>query len=221
MSNENPLRNNALTPQRLVMVRNECFYCGHIEDVKQTMIEHLFGIRHCSHHSILAYRDCKAYLHENKLVDINDIKNEEPYKRFVNVFKDKKFSIIRSNGNVDDGWQLKEDSFIDKAFLSCKDGYWYISLCKYAGKDIITKGFKISDFNDERLMKLNKDIYPANFIDLQKDLMHFLEKGVYKRFYESHKNVMNQDNDNTVLDEPFIKKVTFNGKQVRVAVFDK
>lgn len=220
MANENPYR-NVISPRRLVMVRDECFYCGNNEDVKHTCVEYLLGIKHCQSHSYQAIRDCKAYLHENKLVDMNDIKNEPVFKNFINVFKDKKFHIIRSNGNVDDGWSLKEDAFHDKAFIMNKDGYWYLPLCKYTDKDIITKGFKITDFDNSKLVELNKDIYPSNFVELQRDIIHFLEKGIYKKYYELQKKEMCEENDKEYPDENFIKKIDFQGRQVRVAIFEK
>jgi hypothetical protein len=119
---ENPSY-SCLKPKSLVMTPISCFYCGASDTVSFETIDYLFGLKACALHKAAAIRDCKAYLHEEKMVRFKDVLDHPVIGPFINALKGIQFPVLRSSGEFQDGWTL--DMITQSSIRYC-DGEWRI-----------------------------------------------------------------------------------------------
>ncbi len=119
---ENPSY-SCLKPRSLVMTTMNCFYCGASDTVSFETIEYLFGVKACALHKSAAIRDCKAYLHEEKIVRFEDVLDHPVIGPFLDSLKKIQFPVLRSSGEFQNGWILGSDN--NSSIRYC-DGEWRI-----------------------------------------------------------------------------------------------
>jgi len=160
-----------LTPQRLVMTTSACFYCGAVQ-AKWTVIEYLFGLNACSSHAAAALRDCRAYMHEKKMVKFSDAYKHPILGSFLKMLKDVLFPVLRSSGDLQEGWSLNTFD----TFIMHTDGEWMVPVHRVVnGEETFTKYTPI--FN----LKL-AGIFDASLID---ETVFCLIDGIYTKEYET------------------------------------
>ena len=183
---------HSIAPHSLTMTFRTCDYCGQ-EETRVYAVHHNIGIKSCDEHYKLAKRDCNAYLHSTKRVRLLE-KNSD-----INKFRCKMqgtFSVKRSSGILEDGWQLREEGFVDPLYIAKVDGDWTFPCCMPIKG--ITKQVSFKDMTH---------ILEQTYID---SILDVLEKGVYMKDYiasgvqEKH-------------EEPvFVKTVLVDGVEVRI-----
>jgi hypothetical protein len=183
---------HSIAPHSLSMTFHTCDYCGQ-EETRVYAVHHNIGIKSCDEHYKLAKRDCNAYLHSTNRVRLLE-KNSD-----INKFRFKMqgtFSVKRSSGILEDGWQLREEGFIDPLYIAKVDGDWTFPCCMPIKG--ITKQVSFKDMTH---------ILEQTYID---SILDVLEKGVYMKDYiasgvqEKH-------------EEPvFVKTVLVDGVEVRI-----
>ena len=109
---EDPMRNNCLEPQSLVMTRSECFYCFGEEGSACYTISYNFGIKSCDLHYAASVRDCKAYIHRKRIIPLLIASKNIQLKPFFDILADG-FPVLRSSGAIDDGWIIHIGNFYD------------------------------------------------------------------------------------------------------------
>lgn len=114
-----------MLPHNLVLTYMRCDYCEK-EDTKCCIIYDNFGIKTCDDHYELGKRDCKYYLQSNDMIHLQDV------QQLVDALP-KSFPILRSSGEMQDGWSLDfDDPYLRKIY-----GNWHIpcvNLTKYLTK---------------------------------------------------------------------------------------
>lgn len=208
---EDPIRNNCLEPQSLIMTRSECSYCFGPEGEKTHTIIYCFGIRSCNVHYPMSIRDCNAYLHREHIVSLVDAIKMPIFKNFFDIIKNG-FLVKRSNGIIESGWSIMNDMIqCDPYHLLRKDGdTWIISVYKKT-EDLI-KQIPLS----ELLIPENLTIFPDNFEKEYNIFVSEIDKGIYREDSLQHDALINRDNETTVKDIPEIKLVTINNVPVRI-----
>jgi len=206
---EDPIRNRCLLPQSLVMVPSECFYCFATDGKKTRTIYHCFGILACDEHYAASVRDCNAYLHRERMVDIKDLSNVE------NLFTilDNGFYVPRTSGAIENGWILDKGEG-DKRYImfDTDTKEWTIPVLR-VGKNLV-KRITLSQL----LTKENIDSLDSSFQDTVKQLVIALEKGVYAEDNAQHEALIIRENETSVKDLSQIYSVMVNGVVTRILI---
>jgi len=163
---------NTIEPCRLVMRPLCCFYCGTTspDNLKETRIERLFGLRHCVDHSADASRDCNAYMHKRKIVRMADVRLYPALNAFVTLLETSPFLVRRTSGAAEAGWKPNFGTYMKSEFITCLCGIWSIPLIK---DENAMKSVPLSDFADPELAD------PAVFAEPLLVLIKALDDGVY------------------------------------------
>lgn len=206
---------NTLVPQSLVLRRCECFYCG-AEDTGVVVIEHLFGMKVCDTHRINAKRDCKAYLHRENLVRVNDAFRTPALKCFLDILVAHPFiAVQRTNGDIEYDWCFREGHFYDPAFLSrSAEGKWSVPThCRRTNQN---KNVPIINFlRPEINGKMN---LPDNWQAVIEDAIDTLVNGVYKADAEAYDYARNHDESEKIVETEGVATVIYEGRVERVFV---
>jgi hypothetical protein len=151
-------------PRPLVCIHMSCNYCGFIGDgINLQFINYHFGIKHCKNISCYekAKRDCADFMKMNDSLLME--------KNLIEKFDllNKKFEVIRSNGDIDNNWEIFLSEILDYAEFFKHNNEWNIKLIKFnENRDsAITKMVPISsiDFPNELTEKLFEyENYPNN-----------------------------------------------------------
>jgi hypothetical protein len=152
-------------PNSLVCIHMSCNYCGFIgESINLQFISFNFGIKHCKNRSCCAKakRDCADFLKENNVLFIE--------KKLIEKYdlNNKKYEIIRSNGDIDNNWEIYYSEVLNYSEFFKRDNEWHIKLIKYdldKFDSAITKNVPVSSINFpiELINKLNEyENYPNN-----------------------------------------------------------
>ena len=206
--------NQSLSCCNLVMTKNECFYCyKEHEELKQFTITYLYGVKACPEHYNCAIRDIRAEMHTKNIANIEDaIKNEKIAKFFD--FLGKSFKIIRSNGDIEDKWNIFDDYIIPSCIYK-DDGSWYICISKNVYDGLITKSFNIKSFLNPKLDYTSR--YNGNFTEVVNEVCSELDKGIYLHEYTTRPPPTNYDSN-----YHFINEAIFNNNDiVRIVNLDK
>lgn len=198
----------ALEPRRLVMTTSHCFYCDKYDEDNMDwyLVDILFGIKCCKEHKILAERDCKAYMHLNKMVHMNNALENPQIKKFIEYLGND-IQIKRTNGSIDNGWTIKKSDFDSIASLSVyKDKGWSVTMEKVINGDLTNKRVTFSSLLDPEL-KYSKD---NEFTMLYHSAMSELDHGLYIEHY------LTQPKTQEFLDGDYITTIEVDGKKVRV-----
>ena len=189
------MRNNCLEPRSLVMTRSECFYCFGEEGLYCGQVFYNFGIRSCDNHYKAAVRDCRAYMHREKIVHIADVLDHP----FIEALK-RGFSVLRSSGVQEDGWSLNVGTY-DPEVLAYRDG-WIISV----KNGDLSKRIYVSELRTAEL-----ETAYCDFIDL-------LDKGIYKADSDIYESLVDRGKSTTVEDIPGLSYTIVDG--IRCAYLD-
>jgi hypothetical protein len=151
-------------PKSLICIHMSCNYCGYVGDrICLQFINFNFGIKHCRNQlcSNKAKRDCADFLRENNVLFID--------KDLIEKYdlNNKKYEIIRSNGDIDNNWEIYYSEVLNYSEFFKHNNEWHIKLMKYnENRDsAITKMVSVSsiDFPIELINKLNEyENYPNN-----------------------------------------------------------
>lgn len=197
-----------LAPRSLVMTRSACFYCG-APDTGWEEIEYLFGLKCCSLHETAAFRDCRAYLHEKKMVMFDDAYKHPILGAFLQMLKGVSFPVLRSSGELQTGWTLNDNTFTKDTFIlyDTSVGDWVVPVRREVeGQDIITKYTPIYN------LKM-ADMFDTSLID---ETVFCLIDGVYTKEYEEVWALRQGGDSSRFPDIPGVVEVMYNGQIRRV-----
>jgi hypothetical protein len=209
---EDPIRNNCLEPQSLIMTRSECFYCFGPEGERTHTIIHCFGIKSCNVHYPMSIRDCNAYLHREHMVSLYDAVKMPIFKNFFDIIKNG-FVVKRSNGIIETGWSIMIDNNQCEQYhhiIRKNADNWIIPV--YKKKEDLIKRIALS----ELLIPENLKILPDNFEKEYNIFVSEIDKGIYREDSLQYDNFINRDNETTVKDIPEIKLVSIHNVPVRI-----
>ena len=166
---ENPSY-NSLVPRNLIMTTTSCFYCG-APDAMIRETERLFGLKHCPMHKNAAIRDCRAYLHTNKMVRMKDAFAHPIIGQLMTYIKELSgFPVLRSSGIYQEGWILNTNQIMYPTNLVCTDDWMipvinvkentmkYISICSFK-----TTHPELTESIDKAIFCLIDGIYSKEF----------------------------------------------------------
>lgn len=165
----------AVKPYRHVLRPVECAYCGldDYDQIDQTMIEYLFGIRHCAAHGAAAKRDCNAFLHEVGKVPMRAIESL-PALKSLHDLSHTNFTITRSSGERQSGWSINYGS-LDYPVYMIRDGTdWVIPMINHEVN--LMKNVRINSLQE--MHPTLAEAYAA------------LDAGVYRTDYESRNTLL-------------------------------
>jgi hypothetical protein len=175
---EDPLQ-NCIVPHSLCMRPCICEYC--YKPVKHhVLIEYLFGILACDEHHEWALRDCKAYMHENGIVRLNDARTIAGISECLSYVKemDGRIPVRRTSGAMEYTWRMIDD-WHEYSTLVCVEGKWSIHL----RNDQFRKHVPLTEF-------LRDDIapsFPEGFPQSIDRAIRVLEEGVYRNEHAKQK----------------------------------
>lgn len=190
------------------MTRDSCFYCG-ADEPGWVQIQRLFGLKACDLHEAVAIRDCRAYLHEKKMVRFADAYRHPILGKFLLMLKDVSFPVLRSSGELQSCWTLNDKTCdMDTCIAyNANDGDWSIPVKRFVeGEGTITKYTPI--FN----LKM-ANMFSADLID---ETVFCLVDGVYTKEYEKVQALLRGEKPVTLPEHPDMVEVMYEGREVRV-----
>jgi hypothetical protein len=181
------------------MTRNACFYCG--QDSRSIVaVGDSCGIKTCDQHKGWATRDCNAWLTKQGLVRLSDCRKHPEIRPLMDELA-AGFSVLRTSGLMDEGWNLQiVTTFHYVPLLRLIEGEWHIPCCKYENDKLVP----LRNFNTTDTMKncvsravtaLNAGIYTADYMDH----MEYFQNGPDK-----------------IEETPGVTTVLYEGREVRV-----
>ena len=191
LSMENPAF-SCLVPRSLVMTTVNCFYCGHSES-RFIQINHLIGLKACELHRQSAERDCKAYMHEQKMVRFEDAYEHPVLGRFLTVLRElQSFPVIRSSGEIQPGWKFKNDTYGDDTCIAADASEWKVPVrLPNPVRESLTDIQKFTPIANFLLPQIYQQIQglPDDFEALIKQTLFCLIDGIYTKEYEEVKAI--------------------------------
>ena len=204
---------NTLVPTSLIMRRCECFYCG-AEDTSVVLVDWRFGMKVCRVHRLNAERDCKAYLHRQNFVRIEDAFKIPLLKRFLDVLAAHPLlRVERSNGTIEDDWSLRIGSPMESAFFSKAERWGVPMYCKRIN---MNKTVPIINFLRPELT--TGMVLPADWHDIIEEVIDCLVNGVYKAEAEAYDYARNHDDSETIVETAGVATVIYEDREERVFV---
>ncbi len=188
-------------PRSLVMRHQCCDYCRTV-NVNHITIKHLFGIMACDEHKPLAKRDIKAWLGRHGMVKLKDAQKNPELEKFLNVldgFKESGFQVIRSNGDLDNGWVLHSHRVWDPFFFSKHEDRWTFPAETLDGK--LVKGVELQDYLRDDLAAH----FPEGFKKIVQGAIDSLNAGLYNEEVRMWDELAREPNDGHVPDHPMIR----------------
>ena len=203
---EDPVK-SCLIPRRLVMTYDNCFYCGE-SDADWEECYKFFGLKHCDKHKAAAIRDCKAYLHKEKMVNFKHAYAHPILGEFLRSLGEKTFPVRRSNGEMQDGWKLQKKSFDGEKLCMCLEGAWMVPVecINVDTLDVITKYTPIDNF---------RTIMPPDLVD---KVLFTLIDGIYSKEYEEVSRFHMNGTQETVPELPGVTNILVDGEEHRVLI---
>ena len=183
---------NSIVPHSIVMTYARCDYCGQ-EDTRYNGVHDKIGIKSCDDHYKLAKRDCNAYLHSTNRVRLLE---KHPVINKFRVRMQGTFAVKRTSGLIQDGWQLREEGFVDPVYITKVGGDWTFPC--YMPDENMSKYVAF---------KYMTHILEQSYID---SIIDVLEKGIYMKDY------LASGVQETHEEPPFIKTALLNGEVVRM-----
>uniref|UniRef100_A0A6C0GZ85 Uncharacterized protein n=1 Tax=viral metagenome TaxID=1070528 RepID=A0A6C0GZ85_9ZZZZ len=193
--------NNSIYPRNLVMSPIGCFYCKSENEVKLFLIDYLFGLKACKDHYENADNDCKIYMNQNKIVLFHDALHNQTIKKLLDYLENE-FSIIRSNGNIDNGWKILKSKYycfssitdyssnITNSNNTIHNSEWCIKIEKDNENESIVKHITLLSLLDNKL-----DYYKdEEFVNILNKSIQILDNGIYKEYLNTKlsKNIIIQ-----------------------------
>jgi hypothetical protein len=128
-----------------------------------------------------AIRDCNAYLHRTKSVNIRDAMKNPVISRVLNVLQSG-ISIMRSNGKIQGGWKLNVSSTIEQQYMCYVENEWSVPLC--TENEELNKNITLVSFMSPIIKEANT--FPVDFNEYIKSAIKVLDEGIYKEDYKEH-----------------------------------
>jgi len=128
------------------------------DDIYQTEVFYLLGIRHCSAHKADAVRDCNAYKHHEHLVDMRDVRDHPVLTDLFDALDTGIIPIRRSSGTLEIGWKPNYGYKTEEQFLKkCPERGWMIPMTN----GTLIKSVPLSYFAESRsaIEALDSGIY--------------------------------------------------------------
>jgi len=194
------------------MRKSACFYCG-AEYTGDYRIKWTFGIRYCAEHKSWATRDCRAYMHENKVVKVKDaLQDPRLLPLLEHLLQD--VHILRTNGVLEGGWKLNQGTVCDPTYIAYVQDKWSIPMTVPTGD--IHKNVYIPAFLNPAVIAANTG-FPPDMADHITSAITILTEGLYKADYIQHSCLLSPGSATTVEELPQVKLFQrTNGQQVRV-----
>jgi len=204
---------NTLIPESLIMRRCECFYCG-AEDVGVVLVDWRFGMKVCKIHRPNAERDCRAYLHRQNFVRIEDAMEIPALKTFLDILAaHPRLRVERTNGTIDEDWSLRIGCPMEPAFFS-KGERWGIPMyCKRINQN---KTVPIINFLRPELT--TGMVLPADWAAIIDKVLDVLADGVYKAEAEAYDYARNHDESETIAETAGVATIIYEGREERVFI---
>jgi len=204
---------NTLIPTSLVMRQCVCFYCG-AEDSGAVLVDWRFGMKVCEIHRPNAERDCRAYLHGQNFVRIEDAKAFPPLKKFLDILvAHPLLRVERTNGSIENDWSLRMGNYIEPAFFSKSDRWGVPMYCKRIN---MNKTVPIINFlRPELIIGM---LLPADWSAIVEDVIDCLENGVYKADAEAYDYARNHDESEKIVETEGVATVIYEGRLERVYI---
>lgn len=201
----------ALEPVRLTMRKMECMYCFK-EDTHTVLIEYLFGMKTCAEHKPNAERDCKAYMHKQKIVRIRDARRHPVLGRFLSMLDELgTFSVERSDLTIHPGWRvIQDDEYWDPVFIK-HDVSWSIPTFIKEGSSRITKQVPIINFLNPAIHVASSELRTC--ID---EVLDCLNDGIYKAEADEFQKAKEQDRVGAVAEIEGVQTIFYEGQATRV-----
>jgi len=201
----------ALEPVRLTMRKMECMYCFK-EDTHTVLIEYLFGMKTCDEHLTNAERDCKAYMHRQKMVRISDAQEHPVLGRFLSMLDELgTFCVERSDLTIQPGWKvIQDDEHWDPVFIKY-DARWLIPTFLKEGSSRITKQTPIINFLNPAIHVASSELRTC--ID---EVLDCLNDGIYKADAEEFLKAKEQDRVGAVSEIEGVQSIFYEGQATRV-----
>jgi len=204
---------NTLIPQSLVLRRCECFYCG-AEDTGAVLVEYLFGMKVCEIHRPNAERDCRAYLHRQNFVRMEDAKAYLPLKKFLDILAAyPQLSVERTSGEIEKDWSLRMGNYMEPAYFSKSDRWGVPMYCKRIN---MNKTVPIINFLRPEITA--GMVLPADWSAIIEGVLDTLEEGVYKTDAEAYDYARNHDESEKIVETSGVATVIYEGRVERVFV---
>ena len=200
---ENP-SHTCIKPRNLRMTVAACFYCGNPEE-SYMCIEWMFGLKHCKNHKEAAVRDCKAYMHENKLVTFR-YADEHPILGPFLKMMEQEFPVLRSNGEFQPGWTLNRGFMTCDTLLFVDGGEWILHVA--LNGDVIKKGVSIASLKRPEVASY----FPEGFQELVDQVLFCLVDGI---FYKEYQEVQYLPGPDIVPEVPLVGMMMYQGEMVR------
>ena len=194
---------NCLVPHSLCMRPCMCEYCQQ-PDTRYVSIANLFGIITCDAHYEWALRDCRAYMHSNKIVLLKDCRNVEDLSTVLEelIKKNNTFHVKRTSGDIETGWSLVEEAY-EYPSLQNFDGAWSV----YVSNTKVRKFVPLKEFVGHGDLSA----------ELVKKATDILDKGLYLPEYE--KQCLLAVETKHITEEPSVGMAVLpDGRRVRVLV---
>ena len=205
---------NTLIPTSLVMRRCECFYCG-AEDTGAVLVDWRFGMKVCGLHRPNAERDCRAYLHRQNFVRIEDAMKIPALKKFLDVLAvHPQLVVERTNGTMDDDWSLRIGSPMEPASFSKNEERWGVPL--YNKRLNLNKTVPIINFL--RLDINGRMTLPADWHAIIEGVIDTLKEGIYKADAEAYDYARNHDDSEIITETAGVAGIIYEGREERIFV---
>ena len=213
MTDQDPLV-NCLQPCSLVMRASACFYCGET-CAGDYRIQWTLGIRYCGQHKSWAIRDCRAYMHENKVVKVRDALEDPRLSELLQYFLHD-VHVLRTNGVLEGGWKLNQGTVCDPTYFAFVQDKWSIPMTIASGG--MHKNVYMPAFLNPAVLQANPG-FPPDIADRITSAITILTEGFYKADYSQHLRLLSPGAPTTVEELPEVGLYkTADGRQVRVWV---
>jgi len=204
---------NTLIPESLIMRRCECFYCG-AEDAGVVLVDWRFGMKVCEIHRPNAERDCRAYLHRQNFVRIEDAMEITALKKFLDVLAAHPLlRVERTNGTIDEDWSLRIGNIMEPAFFSKGERWGVPMFCKRINQN---KTVPIINFLRPELT--TGMVLPADWHAVIEGAIDILKEGVYKAEAEAYDYARNHDDSETIAETVGVATIIYEGREERVYI---
>jgi len=168
----------------------------------------------CEIHRPNAERDCRAYLHRQNFVRIEDAMEIPALKTFLNILAaHPRLRVERTNGTIDEDWSLRIGCPMEPAFFSKADRWGVPMYCKRIN---MNKTVPIINFLRPEIS--TGMMLPADWSAIVDGVLDILADGVYKAEAEAYDYARNHDDSETIAETAGVATIIYEGREERVFI---
>jgi hypothetical protein len=168
----------------------------------------------CEIHRPNAERDCRAYLHRQNFVRIEDAMEIPALKTFLDILTAHPLlRVERTNGTIDEDWSLRIGSPMEPAFFSKADRWGVPMYCKRIN---MNKTVPIINFLRPEIS--TGMMLPADWSAIVDGVLDILADGVYKAEAEAYDYARNHDDSETITETAGVATIIYEGREERVFI---